>query len=508
MKKQILVTLFSLIILLAFADARRIDIDGDFSDWGSALYTDNTGDIASGSVDFGQFSIANDADYLYLRFSWSPALDLDNGDYEVKLFIDRDNNASTGISVGGIGADIVWYFSDKWGKVYGTSAGTENIRWPEVDYIQSSIITSDEIECRFSRTATVGGDPLFPSNSFKVLLADETGNSLQDIVPNSGEILSYTFSEDATTPFTDISLAKDGTGTLRILSYNTQYDYDLNEDALWQTSRAAAASRILQALQPDIICFQEVYDHYEPDTAAKLEEIYPAPSGYSWNVANYYDCQVCSYYPITRDDNIYYSGYGNQGALIDLPDAEYEKDIYLFSCHLKALSGASNEARRQDEADMIMEFIRDDLKSGSTPLESGTPIFICGDMNFIDGTGPLNTLLTGDISDNASYGSDFTPDWDSSSFVELSISHAKNGSIFTQVPSQYYLRAKLDYFIYSDSVTDFQVGKKFIFDDLDYSASELSAISVQSGDCELTSDHLPVVLDLEVVNPVTGWQFY
>jgi len=46
---------------------------------------------------------------------------------------------------------------------------------------------------------------------------------------------------------------------------------------------------------------------------------------------------------------------------------------------------------------------------GVVQLPPGTAITVLGDLNLVGGTQPLDTLLTGDIQDNARYGPDSLP---------------------------------------------------------------------------------------------------
>jgi len=88
-------------------DYRQILVDGDFSDWSGApvLYTDPEDEV---DPDFAEVSIANDENFLYIRFTLhldAPAF----ADFNSHLFIDTDNNPATGFVPGGssIGSDFM-----------------------------------------------------------------------------------------------------------------------------------------------------------------------------------------------------------------------------------------------------------------------------------------------------------------------------------------------------------------------------------------------------------------
>jgi len=495
--KKIIIFVFILITLNLFSDARLIKIDGDFSDWQTTPdYSDTVGDIGSGTVDFKDIFIANDENYLYIRFSITNKVDIDREGKTI-LYIDTDNNSSTGESINGIGADLVWKFASKKGTFYGNN-GSETVYWTDLDYLQSSIISTSEYELRFKRDAVINEENVFSSDTIKIVLADKTGDTDNDFAPDSNSII-YTFDNGAVEPYVSINIDKENSNYIRVLTFNVAHDYENNEDAMWEEPQASAISRILNALEPQIILFQEINTHNADETTTKLEELYPAPSGYSWHTISYYDSKISSLYPITQEDHF---ANGNIGGLIDLP-AEYQTDIYLFCCHLKALSGY--DETRQKEADTIMQFVRDDIKQN---LPNGTPVIIGGDMNFVDGDGPLHTFITGDIYDNSTYGDDFSPDWDNTDFTEIRILHSHAPVNYTEIPSTSYFPGKLDYFIYSDA-GNLSIAKKFILKTSELPSDVLSNHGLNADDTDVASDHLPVVLDLSIpMTKIENWYLY
>ena len=73
---------------------------------------DPSGD--GGTVDFGAVSVANDQDYLYIRFAVGGDVQPDE-QQDMRLYLDTDMNASTGVSFAGIGAELVWEFGNRTG---------------------------------------------------------------------------------------------------------------------------------------------------------------------------------------------------------------------------------------------------------------------------------------------------------------------------------------------------------------------------------------------------------
>src|ERR1017187_9507095 len=81
---------------------KSITVDGSFNDWTGVplAYTAPAG--ATNAIQYENVYIANDQTNLYLRFTlYSPRAAFQNS-YD-NIFIDGDNNPSTGYAVGGIG---------------------------------------------------------------------------------------------------------------------------------------------------------------------------------------------------------------------------------------------------------------------------------------------------------------------------------------------------------------------------------------------------------------------
>lgn len=173
------------------SEFRPIAIDGAFADWTGAPVLDS--DPAEGiDPDFADLSVANDADFLYIRFTlhnaFAPFID-----FSSHVFIDTDNNAGTGFAVGGttIGSD---FMVESWG------AGAAN-GWDErlgnfndgsvsgVSWNISPTTAGTEFELRISRNATYDSDsaPVFSGDTIRIVLQDNRG----DITAPAG--ILYTF---------------------------------------------------------------------------------------------------------------------------------------------------------------------------------------------------------------------------------------------------------------------------------------------------------------------------
>ena len=83
----------------SFAQSLPIVMDGYYGDWSSSNfdYTDNTNE--GGIVDFYDMSVANDDDFLYVRFRVNQEIDLTDNNV-LTLHLDTDNNANTALPDG------------------------------------------------------------------------------------------------------------------------------------------------------------------------------------------------------------------------------------------------------------------------------------------------------------------------------------------------------------------------------------------------------------------------
>jgi hypothetical protein len=173
------------------SDFRRIAIDGAFADWAGAPVLD--ADPAEGAdPDFAEVSIANDADFLYIRFTLHNAF-APFTDYNSHVFIDTDNDPGTGFAVGGatIGSDfMVESFgpgvASGWderlgGFNDGSASGT--------NWSINPTTSGTEFELRISRSATYDSDgaPVFDADTIRVVLHNNRG----DITAPAGILYAF-----------------------------------------------------------------------------------------------------------------------------------------------------------------------------------------------------------------------------------------------------------------------------------------------------------------------------
>jgi endonuclease/exonuclease/phosphatase family metal-dependent hydrolase len=290
---------------------------------------------------------------------------------------------------------------------------------------------------------------------------------------------------------------------IRIVTYNHARNF------IDDSSTDAAFDRILTALDPDIVCFQEfVSGVSESDVVNRMNAIIPING--SWQVhfglLGGIRTVIASRFPLTmeRVDTIPTSATrGVTIALADLPDSQYEKDIYLMGVHLKCCGspGGSEDASRQDSADAIANWLGnargEPRPSGNqVSLPFGTPMINLGDFNLVGGPQPETTLITGDIQDEGVYGPDVKGDWDNSNMNDLNPVDPFTGDDFTWQGNGNFPPGRLDRIFFTDSVVT--VANSFILNTDTMTGQALNATGLEAEDTlpSTTSDHLPVAVDI------------
>ena len=473
----------------ACAQAARIFMDGHFDDWEALtpLYSDSLGDQVGGDLDFGQLWVANDENYFFLCIEVGAEIILQENN-NVTLYLDTDNDSSTGTPINGIGAELDWNFADRRGHFVIWSI-SYTIEHGDIGLISAPTYSSEVFEIALEREATpIGSYALFPSDTVKIVFADEGPG--QDLLPDQGTVISCVFDDSPLPPLQPLTLQKQDSAHVRVLSYNVHLDN------FFEPYCQDAYDRILSALQPEIIGFQEIYDHSVWETLDQVEGMLPSGPGQQWYGEKVNpDVVAVSRYPILQTFNVHEDG--NGAFLIDL-QPDYDCDLLLIVAHLPA--GQENTAR-QYEVDAIMGFIRDAKAPGGVlDLEENTPILIIGDMNFVGYAQQLQTMLTGQIIYQGQFGPPFDPDWDGSDFADLLPRHTDLPLFFTWYNLwSFYSPGQLDFMVYSDAVME--AGSNFVLFTPEMSPDSLAAYGLLADDATTASDHLPLVGDFA---PLTG----
>ena len=465
-----------------FSQATGVVIDGYFSDWNSInpIYTDTSGDGGSDGIDFGRLWVVNDTRFLFLSVEIGREIVLQN-DNGLSLFIDTDNNPNTGETVNGIGADLQWNFGQRNGFL-SRNGQQQAIFHDEIGLVTAPTVSSNRFELALDRLSMVGGEKVFPSDTLRMVFRDAGGDEL----PNDGSVVTVVWGEDSQPPMPVLSIRRSPFTTFRAMAYNVLHD------GPFDGSRAPSFSRILQAVQPDIIGFEEIYDYSASQVAKQVTSFLPLPAGEQWYASKVDpDVLAVSRFPILKTFPID----GNGAFLLDLRSAGGKELLYIVT-HPPC---CGKDDQRQREIDHIMAFVRD-AKSpgGALTLSPDTPILIVGDMNLVGKAQQLQTFLTGEIVNHGTYGPSFSPDWDGTRLADLDPRHTNWPLAFTWYsPHSSYNPGRLDYMIYTDSVL--KPLHKFVLFTPEMDPDSLTIAGLQAADATTASDHLPVVGDFKWV---------
>ncbi len=270
--------------------------------------------------------------------------------------------------------------------------------------------------------------------------------------------------------------------------------------------------RLHNAIQPDVWMFQELVSASPTEIANEFNRFAPLPNGELWQAHRMDQQTIVSRYALTPVTGLV-SGTPRDPALavVDLPSSD--QDLYLANIHLAAFF--SGEPDRRSSADRLARHLIDaTTPGGDFDLPENTPFVVGGDFNSIflggvdpDGNTPVNTLVTGDITDNASFGPDAPLDWDNTDLARARPTHnnTPNGAEWTFANGS---QSILDLMLYTDSVME--IDQSFILNTRDMTPQELAATGLLVDDVvfELPErfDHLPVVVDFIVI-PEPGSAF-
>jgi exonuclease III len=479
----IILILISLMNYNLFSQEHRILLDEIYSDWDNISSVSDTNDATSG-IDLLSLKATNYNDFLFLLLEMNSEINLQDVN-SLTLYIDSDNNSSTGYSTNGIGAELEYEFGERGGKFYYDNTSTY-ISHEDIGLVTIPTVTSDIFEININLNSIIYGRTLFPYSTMKIIVKNNITNG--DIIPNESGGYEYSLEQYLPQLEVNYSIKKLYESDLRIVSYNVE------RDQLFDSDKKEAHRRIFQAIDPDIIGFQEIYDHTAQQTADLIEEFLPSAVGEAWYSSKVTadidrpDIITVSRSPISKSfaiDN-------NTAFVIDLQD--HQKELLFVNAHTPC---CANNDSRQKEIDNFMAFIRDAKEDGGVlTMEQSSPIVIVGDMNLVGYKQQQTTLINGEIVNNNIYGNSFLPDWDSTYFADSKPVTTNSPSTFTWYDEgNSFSPGRLDYVVYSNSVMT-AVNSYVLFTNA-LPEDSLIIYNLQSSDVTSVADHLPVVVDFE-----------
>lgn len=388
-------------------------IDGDFRDWEPA-----GAPVAAVAC----------ADRIYLRISLPEAVVLQSGS-SVVVYYDTDDNAATGLSAHGLGAEVRWDAGIRSGMSYVSDSG---------------VVTGRSI-----RQADLGlrAAPVLDSRDFElsVLRGETGGGTCRVAVEWNGQLLGVASTAyHAERVVRSLSAARAGHTDFRVLAYNV-----LNDGFPASSTRRPRFFAELEALQPDIICFTEIYNHSAETTRARVVEVLPYMLHASGDGSR--DSRIVSRYPIV------FSEASDRFHAARVRSDTGHIDVMVITAHLTCCSFSSTRA---GEMRQIQNFIVR-LRAGALDgVPANLPLVLAGDLNLVR--------------------------WDTEAFLGL-----QQATGLRPLPALHL--DSLDDHTWRNDLEDFSPGR------LDYILAGPGLIARRSfvyKSPEPPSDHLPLVADL------------
>jgi len=298
---------------------------------------------------------------------------------------------------------------------------------------------------------------------------------------------------------------------VRVMTWNIKVDSIFPPDGARQDSFI----RIVRALEPDVIGLQEIFHGRADALAALMNNNIPLPEGQLWSVHVVADNALISRYPLKQQGGELVFPYpypkldapdfqyGFATAFVDLPESISDRDLYVITMHNKSRLGDENVRLRQVQSDATVRWLRN-LRVEGRPesMPVFTPIVVMGDMNVMPEASqqPYETLMSGDITDEQTFGPDLELDWDGTGLADAlpSINGDEEYFFTWRIDDKGFPPTTLDRIFFTDSVMS--IDQKFILDTTTISGSDLSALGLLYSDVLYDGaigvyDHLPLFTD-------------
>jgi endonuclease/exonuclease/phosphatase family metal-dependent hydrolase len=473
--------------VFAAAQSAPIVLDGRFDDWTAGLTTFSDTPESISGIDLLNCQVTNDADFLYIKLEVDTEFDLTDNLVAQNLFlyIDADNNSSTGFNVQtGFGSELGINFNSLF-AYFDAVVPSVQVNFSEIQLRCLPTVTSNIFEIAIGRNVLPDGvTPLFASPTIKILFRETIGG---DYMPNSGQSLEYTFDETSVGPDPAIEINKEDPSLVRVVAYNTL------GNGLNNPSRVDNFETIITLLNPDIIGYSEASGTTVSTVKNLMDTWLPLGTVDGWYVVkDDYDLITASRWNIIDD----WSSLDRQHpVLIDLP-IEYAGDFLFVNSHLNC---CANEAARQAQADEWASFMLDAKSPGGMlDLSPSTGVVYAGDLNLVGWAQQLVTLVTGDIQDTGTWGTGGALDWDGTDFTDQICMQTDKRTAYTwrDDGDGNYPPGRLDFIIYSDAVMT--ASKSFTLQTEIMPAGRLATYGLASNETSSASDHFPVTTDFSM----------
>jgi len=452
-----------LLLALSFSiQSQDILLDEDVSEWDSSIEIhEEPGD--NNNLDIKSLALTDDQNFFYLKL-----------EFDKEILLQQDNNLTLHITNSEI--DFEFNFGKREGRFNNSEIYQNNI-----GLVSSPTFSSKIFEIQISKEWKLGfGNSYTLDGVIDIKLRNQDSNS--DQLPNGSAILRYTLDSSRDTRIPEYNISKAEMADFRFCSYNVFRDNLFNSDA------RSAYSGILKTINPDVIIFQEIYDHTSTQTLTRLLNVFNALD----NSTQWYssdrgsDNIILSKYPI-----IYSREIAGNGIFVIKKDGI---ETMIANIHLPC---CDRDDEREDEIDNILSFIRK-CKAGEEnfTLKTNSPIIISGDTNFVGNADQVQAISKGDIFSNGTDGPDFSIDWDADGLIDLKpFATGKNTLSTWHSEFSSYSAGRLDYIFYSDH--SLEALNSFVLDTESLDQQDLAEWNLEKSFTEIASDHLPIVADFK-----------
>lgn len=475
-----------------------IVIDGAFDDWEAIPpAVIDPPDNPAGPVDIGAIRVTDDPAFCDLAIDLGRSVNLQRLEGRLLLLVDADGDTTTGMRQYDLdGVDAIVVFTPPDTRKEGQPGRGVSVRLPgpEAEAVSpydwgvqfAPTYAADRAEVRLLRGATLAGrGPLLIGDTatFRAVVLDRAG-----AVRDTTDPITHHFATRFASPDSggqrggDIDpIVRHGrSAACRLLSWNGELG------ALF--TRAEHFARVLRALSPEIVAFQELTD---ASSAAQVEswlnEHVPGPT--PWRCVfgeggGDLRTAVAARIPISvvpGAERVRYVDTGGTEREVRATLAAVEcaeRTMLVVSIHLKCCghAGSREDFQRLDEAEALRRAIT--TACGVRDIDG---VVVCGDFNLVGTRHPLDRLL-------------LATDIDGGDLAVVEAFQLDRRSNATWVDArQPFTPGRLDFLIYSDSTLD--VINAFVFDSTDLDSASLDRHGLHVEDTALASDHLPLVAD-------------
>ena len=473
------------------AAAPPVVIDGRFDDWTTVpVAIDDPADAPDAAVDFGTVRVTHDHRFVHLLVELGRTVNVQQLDGSIEILLDVDADTATGRSVHDMpGVDVIVELSPRDPQSTPPAGRGAGIAIPVDDpppgdrmrlsahligFTYGPTYAGDLFEFRLRRGAVLPGVKSFlgPGRFRARLIFIDRAGRIRDTTETFSHELTPVAPAPAGQPADPLARAP-GTD-LRVVTWNT--------GANGLRDRRALFGRLLHALAPDVILFQELTEADDPaELAALLQQSIPAARRQRWSViigsgGGRLRCAIASRLTMKKYAPL------DPLPLPDRPDRSVRvlgaeitqagRRLLVVCAHLRCCgkAGSFEDRTRLVEADAIRRAVE---RAMSSRRFDG--VVVGGDLNLVGSRWPLEVL--------------------SESLVVVEALQIDGRSNATWADARRpFMPGRLDFMLLSSPSPESRGA--FVLDTGDLDQRWLVQHGLGAGDTADASDHMPVVVDL------------